>query len=52
MAKAEPIIEKRLSAAIAGVASVIASAWEKGGKPSLPLEPVHTPRKVRRGAGH
>jgi hypothetical protein len=48
MARAQPILERRVSEAIAGVASVIVSAWEKGGKPDLPLNPVRQNRKVRR----
>ena len=34
-AKTRPIIEKRLSDAITGVASIIVSAWEQAGKPVL-----------------
>lgn len=43
-----PILEKQLSAAISGVAAVIAGAWERAGKPVLPLEPPRANRKVRR----
>jgi len=43
-----PIIEQRLSAAIGGVASAIAGAWEAGGRPVLPLDPPRENRKVRR----
>jgi hypothetical protein len=39
------ILERRLSEAIAAVASVIAGAWQQGGSPALPLE---TPRTIRR----
>jgi hypothetical protein len=43
-----PILEQRLSAAIAGVASVIAGAWEAGGRPALPLDPPKEARPIRR----
>jgi hypothetical protein len=43
-----PIVEKQLSAAISGVAAVITGAWERAGKPALPLETPRTNRKVRR----
>ena len=43
-----PIVEQRLSAAISGVASAIAGAWEAGGRPALPLDPPRENRKVRR----
>lgn len=42
------IVEQRLSAAISGVASAIAGAWEAGGRPALPLDPPRENRKVRR----
>jgi len=42
------ILEQRLSAAIAGVASAIVGAWEAGGKPELPLDTPRENRKVRR----
>jgi zinc dependent phospholipase C len=44
-----PILEKRVSAAITGVASLIASAWIEAGKPALPAdEPPRPPRPIRR----
>lgn len=39
-----PIVERQLSRAVTAVASMIASAWEAGGRPELPLDP---PRRVR-----
>lgn len=49
-AKTRPILEKRLSAAINGVASVIAGAWEQAGKPALPAnEPPRPPQRRRTG---
>lgn len=47
-AKAQSILEKRLSDAITGVASVITSAWVEAGRPALPLDAVNPPRKVRK----
>lgn len=47
-AKAQPILERRLSESITGVASVIAAAWTRAGKPALPLDEPRVPRKVRR----
>ena len=38
-AKARPMLEKRLGQAISGVASVIASEWERAGRPALPATP-------------
>jgi hypothetical protein len=46
--KTRPILEKRLSQAITGVASVITAAWIEAGKPALPLEAPRTTRKVQR----
>jgi hypothetical protein len=47
--KSGPIMERRLSGAIAGVASLIAQAWIDAGKPALPVEaPVRPPRPIRR----
>jgi hypothetical protein len=43
-----PIVEEQLSKAITGVASVIASAWDKAGRPALPLESPRKNRKIRR----
>ena len=43
-----PIVEKQLSAAISGVAAVITGAWERAGRPVLPLEAPRSNRKVRK----
>jgi hypothetical protein len=43
-----PILERRLSGAITAVASVVAAAWEQGGRPALPLETTRRVRPVRR----
>jgi len=48
-AKAGPIMEKRISGAIAGVASVITQAWIDAGKPAVPVDaPARPPRPIRR----
>lgn len=41
-----PVLEERLSKAVAGVASAIAAAWEGGGRPDLPVESKGTPRRI------
>jgi hypothetical protein len=47
--KTGPIMEKRLSGAITGVASLITSAWIEAGRPALPPEtPPRAPRPIRR----
>jgi hypothetical protein len=38
-AMVRPILEKRLSQAVSGVASVIASEWERAGRPAIPATP-------------
>jgi hypothetical protein len=44
-----PILEKRISGAIAGIASLIASAWIEAGRPPLPVDaPARPPRPIRR----
>jgi hypothetical protein len=44
-----PILEKRVSGAISGVASLIMSAWIDAGKPALPPEaPPRPPKPIRR----
>lgn len=43
-----PILEQRLSAAIASVAAAITGAWEAGGRPTLPLDPPREVRKIRK----
>jgi hypothetical protein len=42
------VMERRLNESIAGVAAMIAGAWEAAGKPALPLEPNRTPQRRRR----
>jgi hypothetical protein len=44
-AKAQPILERRLSEAIAATAAVITHAWEEGGKPSLADVPSQDRRR-------
>ena len=47
--KTGPIMEKRMSQAITGVASLITSAWIEAGRPALPVEaPPRAPRPIRR----
>lgn len=45
--RVKPVLERRLSDSITGVASLITAAWIEAGKPALPLDPVRTPRRVR-----
>jgi hypothetical protein len=47
-ARVQPMLEERLSSAIAATASIIASAWEHAGRPSLSATVVREPRKVQR----
>ena len=47
--KTRPILEKRVSGAIAGVAAVINAAWVQAGKPAVPADaPARPPRPIRR----
>ena len=47
--KTGPIMEKRISGAISGVASLITSAWIEAGRPALPADPPpRPPRPIRR----
>jgi hypothetical protein len=46
--KVRPILEKRLGGSMTAVASMIVSAWEKGGRPDLPLEVKRPPKKIKR----
>lgn len=47
--KTGPIMEKRISGAITGVASLITQAWIDAGKPALPVgAPPRPPRPIRR----
>lgn len=45
--RARPVLEQRIAAAIAGVAAVIAGAWEEAGRPDLTVEPPPPVRKRR-----
>ncbi len=45
---AKPILERRLSDSITGVAAIITAAWVEAGRPALPLDVRSSPRKVRR----
>ena len=50
-AETRPILEKRLTDAITGVASIITSAWEQAGKPRLSANPPpRTPQRRRSGS--
>lgn len=46
--RTRPILERRLSESITHIASMIADAWQKAGRPALPPDAPRTPRKVRR----
>jgi len=47
--KTGPIMEKRISGAITGVASMITAAWTEAGKPALPPDaPPRPPAVIRR----
>ena len=46
--KVKPLLEERLSAAITATASVIVSAWEQAGRPSLTVNTRREPRKRTR----
>jgi hypothetical protein len=46
--KVKPILEKRVSDSIGGVAAIITKAWIDAGRPALPLDVVKPPRKVGR----
>lgn len=43
-----PILERRLSDSITGVAALITAAWVDAGKPALPVDAPRTARPVRR----
>jgi hypothetical protein len=48
--KVQPILEKRVSGAITGIASMINAAWIQAGKPPVPVDaPPRAPRPIRRG---
>ena len=47
--KTGPIMEKRISGAISGVASLVTSAWIDAGRPALPADaPPRLPRPIKR----
>ncbi len=46
-----PVLERRIAEAISAVASLVTTAWERAGRPDLPLEPPRIIRKVRPPAG-
>jgi hypothetical protein len=47
--KTGPIMERRMSGAISGIASLVTQAWTDAGKPALPAEaPPRPPRPIRR----
>jgi alkylated DNA nucleotide flippase Atl1 len=48
LAGARPILEKRMNDAVSGVVSVIVSAWDKAGRPKLPLAAARPPARIRR----
>ena len=43
-----PILERQLSRAITGVASMIYGAWDAAGRPELPVDPPREMKKVKR----
>jgi hypothetical protein len=45
---AKPIVDRRISESIGGVAAIVAGAWEKAGKPALPLDDSRPPARIRR----
>ena len=47
-AGAKPVVERRISESIGGVAAMIAGAWQKAGKPVLPIEEIRPPARIRR----
>lgn len=48
--KVRPVLEKRLAQSITNVASLIAAAWERAGRPPLPANPPpRSPRPIRSG---
>ena len=49
-ARAQPVLERRLSEAIAATAALITQAWEEGGKPSLADVPAQDRRRRAAGA--
>lgn len=47
LTKVEPILEQQLSAAITATASLIVSAWDQAGRPTVRLTDARPPQKVR-----
>jgi hypothetical protein len=47
-AGARPILERRLAESAAAVAALIAGAWDRAGRPVVPLEPPRPLRKIGR----
>lgn len=45
---ARPVMERRLSEAASGVASVIVAAWTEAGRPPMPRTTAPTPARIRR----
>jgi hypothetical protein len=45
-----PVVERRINDSIAGVAAMIAGAWEQAGRPAVPTELPKPPRRIRRPA--
>ena len=43
-----PVLERRLSEAIAATAAMISGAWEAAGRPAVPVDPPQTPERRRR----
>ncbi len=46
--RTRPILERRVSEAITGVASLISAAWVEAGRPAVPVQARRVPRAVRR----
>jgi Zinc dependent phospholipase C len=44
----QPVLERRLADSIVMAASMITEAWQKAGRPALPVDAPRLPRKVRR----
>lgn len=47
MGQAKPVLEARLERAVSAVAATIAGAWEKAGRPAVPLDQPRVVRKKR-----
>jgi hypothetical protein len=46
--KVKPVLERRLSDSITGVASLITAAWIEAGRPALPVDAPRTVRPISR----